>query len=485
MQRNSEASGSLYDVVQGGYCVGCGACAALSRQRFSMVRQPDGTIRPELPANLDQKQLSNNLAYACPFSNESISEDELAGEFLGELPKQDVRIGRYISAGVAHVGSETLRQAASSGGFARWLLAKLLDNHLVSHVAHVVSTAPAAKSSPLFRYILSNDSKEILSDGATSAYYPVHLENVISEIRGLEGTVAITAIPCFAKAIRQICKHDPELREKIRFVVGIVCGHMKSHAFAESLAWQVGVESSDLGGVDFRKKIAGVPANHKGFTAYDRSISSWTPAVDTKTLLGGNWGLGLLKNEACEFCDDVLAETADVSVGDAWLPEYISDSRGHSVVVIRNEIIEKIVSDGIRTTEISFQTIDAERVAMSQAGGLRHRREGLRYRLWLKEAKGEWHPPKRVPAGRDHISSRRRKMYEVRSALLEKSLESFAAAKKANDFSVYRYSVGPLIRKHQRLQKRMLLRVLEPILKSRLGLALIRLRNNLRNARKH
>ena len=38
-------------------------------------------------------------------------------------------------------------------------------------------------------------------------------------------------------------------------------------------------------------------------------------------------------NPACEFCDDVVGETADMSVGDAWLPGYVSDWRGTSVVV--------------------------------------------------------------------------------------------------------------------------------------------------------
>lgn len=40
--------------------------------------------------------------------------------------------------------------------------------------------------------------------------------------------------------------------------------------------------------------------------------------------------------KACDFCDDVFAETADIALGDAWLPEYVQDGNGTNVVVTRN-----------------------------------------------------------------------------------------------------------------------------------------------------
>src|SRR5690606_38702641 len=43
----------------------------------------------------------------------------------------------------------------------------------------------------------------------------------------------------------------------------------------------------------------------------------------------GDWGAGFLQNPACDFCDDVVAETADIAFGDAWVEPYASDGPGH------------------------------------------------------------------------------------------------------------------------------------------------------------
>lgn len=55
-----------------------------------------------------------------------------------------------------------------------------------------------------------------------------------------------------------------------------------------------------------------------------------------------NWGLGYFKYNACDYCDDVLAETADATFGDAWIPKYVSDDKGCNVIIIRNQAIQDL-----------------------------------------------------------------------------------------------------------------------------------------------
>ena len=43
---------------------------------------------------------------------------------------------------------------------------------------------------------------------------------------------------------------------------------------------------------------------------------------------GTHWGYNFFRYSACDACDDVFAETADISVGDAWLDGYIDDPMG-------------------------------------------------------------------------------------------------------------------------------------------------------------
>jgi coenzyme F420-reducing hydrogenase beta subunit len=44
------------------------------------------------------------------------------------------------------------------------------------------------------------------------------------------------------------------------------------------------------------------------------------------------WGAGFFQNSACNYCDDVVAETSDIAFGDAWVEPYSSDGRGTNVV---------------------------------------------------------------------------------------------------------------------------------------------------------
>ena len=58
-------------------------------------------------------------------------------------------------------------------------------------------------------------------------------------------------------------------------------------------------------------------------------------AEDWWHLADGDWGAGFFQNPACDWCDDVVGETADVSFGDAWVEPYSSDGRGTNVMVVK------------------------------------------------------------------------------------------------------------------------------------------------------
>src|SRR5699024_1549087 len=101
----------------------------------------------------------------------------------------------------------------------------------------------------------------------------------------------------------------------IAYYVGLVCGHLKSQFFAESMAWQTGVSPERLSDVDFRVKNPGRSASSYDFSATDHSGDTHIRA--TASLAGGSWGHGAFQPEACNFCDDIFAETADIVFGDA------------------------------------------------------------------------------------------------------------------------------------------------------------------------
>ena len=147
----------------------------------------------------------------------------------------------------------------------------------------------------------------------------------------------------------------------------------------------------------------------------------------------------------------MVAETADVTVGDAWLPQYVADSEGTNVVVVRNPIVGQLIEEGIESGRLTLDVINADDVAQSQDAGLRHRREGLAYRLHLKDEAGLWRPQKRVAARANHINAKLRKIHFLRVKMAEQSHVAFLSAVEGGDFEIFRKTMQPLVEAYNQL----------------------------------
>ena len=219
--------------------------------------------------------------------------------------------------------------------------------------------------------------------------------------------------------------------------MGLVCGHQKSSKFAESMAWQVGIQPGNLVDIDFRHKLLDRPASNyavKMTGIIDGELQ--TIIKPTSELFGQNWGWGFFKPLASDFTDDVFNETADIVLGDAWLPEYTPDSKGNIVVIVRNSEIDAIVKDAIQENRLKMDIVDNETIFASQASHFRHTHDELAYRLHIKDKKHEWRPEKRVAASLD-ISDTRRKIQDLRKIISEQSHIQYQEAVKRNDFNYF------------------------------------------------
>ncbi|MEX2631223.1 MAG: Coenzyme F420 hydrogenase/dehydrogenase, beta subunit C-terminal domain [Tistlia sp.] len=429
-------------VIGGGYCIGCGACKAFAPESFEMVMSDLGCWQAR------RISIGGKADAVCPMTGVGADETQIAGQRFNSLPDHP-EIGRYRACGVGWVADDESRLRGSSGGLITWLAERLLDQGLVDAFVHVRPASDAGiKGAPLFRFQISRSVEELRS-GSKSHYYPVEMSEVLEEIKRVPGRYAIAAIPCFAKAVRLLARQDPDLSERVQFVVGLVCGHLKSRFFAELLGWQVGAAPDRLNGFDFRYKLPGQPASRYGFEARwlgDDGHPQVARAAMAE-VLGGNWGLGFFKYEACDYCDDVLAECADVAIGDAWLPGYADDYRGTNVFVVRDPALHQLIEAGNAGGQLELESVGPELVAKSQAGGLRHRREGLAYRLALKDAAGKWRPRKRVPASLD-VNKKRKRIYDHRTSLMHESKALFRLARERGDILVFKNGIASEVERY-------------------------------------
>jgi coenzyme F420-reducing hydrogenase beta subunit len=416
-------------MARAGLCVGCGSCAE------RMHWDKNGFLKPE-----PQTPVPESFAQQCPFSPVAPNEDDIAAERLAHAPISDPRIGRFEAAYVGHASEHRFRPNASSGGLTSWIAAELLRTGAVDGVAHVAPTDPATGRH--FAYRISRSLEE-LNAGAKSRYYPVELSAILAEIRQRPGRYAIIGIPCFIKAIHLLRRVDPLIRERVTHTLGLFCGHMKSSTMIESFAWQLGTELRQVQGIDYRIKDETRPANwyraHLDLTGGDTAEQDWWHLAD------GDWGAGFLQNPACDWCDDVAAETADISFGDAWVEPHSSDGRGTNVVVVRSKELKLMIERARADGRLALEPVDAEFVVRTQAAGLRHRRDGLAYRLtWRRGIV----PRKRVQPSAD-LPLRRKLVYRLRYWIARMSHPVLRIARATGTPSIYTNWARSMLRLYQ------------------------------------
>jgi coenzyme F420-reducing hydrogenase beta subunit len=414
------------EIVKARLCIGCGACIGLApRGSAAMALDCHGQLKPHGHEWLHAS--TPEFARLCPFSPLARNETELAEARFPETAIEDPLIGRYVAAYVGHAAESDIREAGSSGGMATWTARELLRRGLVDAVIHVAELPATEPGAPLFGYRISRTEHEVRL-GGKSRYYPVELSSALDGMRAIPGRYAVIGIPCFVKAIHLVRSEDPVLSERIAFTLGLFCGHMKSARMVESFAWQMGAEAESIARIDYRSKDPTRPANW--YRAQLTLASGEVRAEDWWHFADGDWGAGFFQNPACNFCDDVVAETADISFGDAWVEPYSSDGRGTNVVIVRAPALDALLRAARDDGRIALDPVDGAFVAKTQAAGFRHRREGLAYRLTWRGGRRGITPRKRVAPDADGLPWRRRLIYRLRASISVWSHRMFWLARR-------------------------------------------------------
>lgn len=380
-------------IVPNDLCIGCGICVAVCPVNVLDMQFNDyGEYVPiELPGCLPKCRVCVD---ACPFSDQSDNEDTLGKMLYGEAPevKHRPETGYYLECYVGYSNVNGQRANGSSGGLATWFLTRLLREGIVDRV---ISVNAHPGTDRLYQFGVFTTPEEVEA-ASRSIYYPVEMSQVLSEIWENEGRYAITGIPCFIKGLRLAMRRNYRLRNRIVVTVGLVCGQSKSKYYAEYLAAKVGGDPNALVNIEFRKKDAQRPANDYGCSfTWKTDGGERSATIFQSEGMSEAWVNDYFKPTACNYCDDVFAETADVVFMDAWLPQYVGDYRGHSIVLNRSQALRELWTRAMTSSEVTVAPIAVDDAIHSQRGVLRVKREGLQFRTLVAQREGKVFPRKR------------------------------------------------------------------------------------------
>lgn len=380
----------ITEVVNNDLCIGCGACVdACPTNALDVTWNAYGFLAATTNSNVCDA--GGACIKVCPFNPAPLEqhkdEDKLAEIFLQNTGKHHSKIGRY--EGIYAGYSTKYRATSSSGGIATYIYDRLFTKGLIDHV---VTVGESTDEDAHYAYRIISSKDELLSTSKTR-YHPVTLAHSLEAIKSLGGNVAISGVACFIKAVRLAQANDPVLKEKIAFLSGIICGGVKSRFFTEYLASRAGAEQSRFSKPEYRVKDPNSTASDYGFSC-EGEPPEQTHFIKMREV-GDMWGSGLFKANACDYCDDVTTELADVSLGDAWLEPYSRDGKGHNVIVARSFLVTEILQEGKSSGDLELEELPLDRFLASQQGSFNHRHDGLAYRIELAHKAGRKVPPKR------------------------------------------------------------------------------------------
>ena len=423
---------NIDNVIKGNYCIGCGGCAFISGNVMKLDKY--GEYKPDFT----KKNYSNPelLDKVCPVLTPELNENELAKENFDyrELNYSD-KLGYFHKTYAGFVSENEIRANGTSGGFGTWIGYELKRLNLIDGIIHVKENTRSNSNDAFYKYGISTDLKALKGRSKTK-YHVMELSEVLNELKLVNGKFLLIGVPCFIKAIRRIQKVDNEIKNKIRYTLSLVCGHYKTVNWSISLGWGVGISPKDMSSIQYRTKGDGIPARKYIYRAFSKMLPSYIQK-DSSEVTGGKYNQGALMLPGCEFCDDVVGETADITIGDAWIPRFEADDNGTNLIITRNIELSKILQKASEERRIKLFNITEQEAINSQSGGFRQRREGLSYRLNVKSKENKWFPTKRIKPNQFKLSILRGLVYKMRSQATFNSREFFVQALIQNNYNLY------------------------------------------------
>jgi len=343
-------SKTIDSVVKEDLCAGCGTCLALCP--LSAINMVKDNSRGIYVPQIDWETCNHcGICFeVCP--GHLVDFEQLNMSIFASKPEHRA-LGYHLNCYTGYATDSSLRYNSASGGLVTALLIFALEEGLIDGAL----VTDMSRENPLEPEPFIAKTREEIISAARSKYCPVPANIALREILKEDGKYAVVGLPCHIHGIRKAEKVDKALKAKISLHLGIFCGHSPSFLATEFLLWQRGIAKEDVVKIDYRGE--GWPG---GISIYLRDGQRiFIPHFEVWEFLD----LVFIPRR-CMLCCDGAAELADISFGDAWLPEFSGDKNGTSVIISRatkgDGLLKRMMTKGI----IVLNSTTAAKVAESQ-----------------------------------------------------------------------------------------------------------------------
>lgn len=342
---------NIRQIVELNLCTICGTCEALCPNNAIKMRidKVKGIYFPKVDENT-----CNNCGICCKICpGYEIDFELLNNEIYGKVP-ENLLVGNYINSYIGYSNDQKVRYNSSSGGLITQTLIFAIEKGLIDGAL----VTRMNKEDPLKPEPFIARTKEEIVEASGSKYCPVPVNVALKEIlKSKENEkFAVVGLPCHIHGLLKAKTLNNNLNSKIILTIGLFCAGSKSYLGTEFILKKNGINPTNVKKIKYRGK--GWPGDlrielkDKIFTIppdqyYNSQFCAFTP-----------W--------RCTLCPDHTCELADISFGDAWLPQFKKDKKGTSIVVSRTKLSEKILENMYSEKKIYLNPLPISQLVQSQ-----------------------------------------------------------------------------------------------------------------------
>ena len=364
-------------VVDKKKCSGCGACyVACTYNAIEIKRnKSQGLYLP----HIDKEHCVNCKACLAVCSGHTFAK-----KIDFDCANSDSDLGQYREIFYGYSADTDLRKSAASGGCISEILRSALIHNEIDGAIVVDLSFNCSIDSTV--YIARTEADILRAKG--SKYFPSNNCIAVKDVlKYTDERFAFVGLPCQVNAIRLLQEKYPVLKNNIKLVIGIFCGHMVNFHGTEALLSANFLNSSRITSLSYRG--LGWPGffnavENSGRTINIRSGKVWQEFFQNN----------LYTPQRCLMCSDFFSNQADISVGDAWDPDLLQESsEGYSSLIVRSSFVFMYINRLMRQGVVHLKLYNISRMKKNFRTNILFSKYLIQYKMFIAKLIGLELPP--------------------------------------------------------------------------------------------
>lgn len=341
MKETQSSISYLNRVVQDGLCHRCGTCVGVCADKALGLNENDFPV----VINRSACNECGLCERCCPGAG---AEFDQWSQAVFDAPAAPLELcGNFKAAYLAFAADCALRQRGTSGAAVTALLLYLLEAGKIDGALVV----RADKNVPWRGEPFIARTRDEIVSAAKSKYAVTSANAAFEEIRRVDGRYAIVGLPCHIHGFHKAARADQQIAERVVLTIGLLC-HSALEPEALQVVWKLlGHKSEQIKEFHYRHgKHSGIPwivwRDNSQSQAFFSYMEKYRP--DASRMLSVIFRF--YAQRRCLACPDAMAEYADISAGDPWMPSpdpSIDFKDGYSFVLCRTTRGEQVFQSAL------------------------------------------------------------------------------------------------------------------------------------------